>query len=324
MFTHRSASKVNANISSPTKAHLTRGAFYMLLLLTGALLAYSHPEASTKVSPRMLTFAQRVSYQRAIEEVCWSHRIWPTENRNPKPLLDAVISQSQLENKVADYLRDSLALEGYGKSITAEQLQTEMDRMARNTKQPEVLREIFESLGNDPFVIAECLARSILAERFISGLTSGAEHPSFRAKSRNPAALLTGNSTRSFDFAQVAMATNLHNAAYKLPQISTADGCIDDTWTGTSTTNAPEARLDHTAVWTGSEMIVSGGADGFVDLNTGGRYDPSTDNWTATSTTNAPASRYGHTAVWTGREMIVWGGLGSSGFLDTGSRYNPS
>ena len=29
-----------------------------------------------------------------------------------------------------------------------------------------------------------------------------------------------------------------------------------DSWTSTSTTNAPEARYLHTAVWTGSEMIV--------------------------------------------------------------------
>ena len=43
-------------------------------------------------------------------------------------------------------------------------------------------------------------------------------------------------------------------------------------------------------------------------LNTGGRYNPSTDSWTATSTTNAPAARVDHTAVWTGSEMIVWGG----------------
>ena len=43
-------------------------------------------------------------------------------------------------------------------------------------------------------------------------------------------------------------------------------------------------------------------------LNTGGRYNPSTDSWTATSTTNAPTARVTHTAVWTGSEMIVWGG----------------
>ena len=32
-----------------------------------------------------------------------------------------------------------------------------------------------------------------------------------------------------------------------------------DSWTATSTTNAPSARHDHPAVWTGSEMIVWGG-----------------------------------------------------------------
>jgi hypothetical protein len=43
-----------------------------------------------------------------------------------------------------------------------------MDRMAQHTKQPEVLGELFEALGNDPFVIAECLARPALAERLIT------------------------------------------------------------------------------------------------------------------------------------------------------------
>ena len=43
-----------------------------------------------------------------------------------------------------------------------------MDRMAQHTKQPEVLRELFDALGNDPFVIAECLARPVLAERLIA------------------------------------------------------------------------------------------------------------------------------------------------------------
>ena len=47
-----------------------------------------------------------------------------------------------------------------------------MDRMARDTKQPEVLRELFQALGNDPAVIAECLARPILAERLIADLSA--------------------------------------------------------------------------------------------------------------------------------------------------------
>ena len=73
----------------------------------------------------------------------------------------------------------------------------------------------------------------------------------------------------------------------------------------------PLHEFQHTAVWTGSEMIVWGGIDSTVPtcLTRGGRYNPSTDSWTATSTTNAPTGRNFHTAVWTGSEMIVWGGL---------------
>src|SRR5207249_11114361 len=59
-----------------------------------------------------------------------------------------------------------------------------------------------------------------------------------------------------------------------------------DTWIATSTTNAPAGRVYHTAVWTGSEMIVWGGADFYgASVNTGGRYNPATDSWIATSTT---------------------------------------
>jgi hypothetical protein len=51
---------------------------------------------------RTLTFAERVAYQRAIEQVYWRHRIWPKERPDPKPSLDAVMSQAQVENKVRD------------------------------------------------------------------------------------------------------------------------------------------------------------------------------------------------------------------------------
>ena len=118
-----------------------------------------------------LSFADRVAYQRAIEDVYWRHRIWPKERPDPKPSLDAVMSQAQIEKKVEDYLRNSQALEDYWqRPITAEQLQAEMERMAQHTRQPEVLRELFEALGNDPFVIAECLARPVLTERLIADL----------------------------------------------------------------------------------------------------------------------------------------------------------
>src|SRR5213080_858075 len=153
------------------KAHIIRGAFYSLLLVAGTVMAFFGPQVPTKLLPRTLSFAERVSYQRAIEDVYWRHRIWPKENPYPKPSLDAVMPQAQLEKKVEDYLLNSQAVEDYYKQpLSAEQLQAEMDRMAQHTRQPEALRELFEALGNDPFVIAECLARPVLAERMTTDL----------------------------------------------------------------------------------------------------------------------------------------------------------
>src|SRR6266566_7138282 len=279
-------------------------------LLSGTLLAFFHPDASAKVSKRALTFAERVAYQRAIEDVYWRHRIWPKERPDPKPSLDAVMSQAQIERKVTDYLRKSQALEDHWqRPITAEQLQAEMDRMAQHTKQPEVLREIFGALGNNPFVIAECLARSVLSERLLANFGHDKEPSDSalpRAEKQMPK-LMTGAS-----------------ATYTLPNIPDApNGCVDNTWTATSTINAPTGRSGATSVWTGSEMIVWGGIEqSVVGLDTGGKYNPSTDSWTPTSTTNTPIGRYDHTAVWTGTEMIVWGGNHTSVIgMNTGGRY---
>src|SRR5262249_8053442 len=95
-----------------------------------------HSEEPATYPTKTLTFEERVSYQRAIEEVYWRHRIWPKENRPPKPSLDAVMSQAQPEEKVSDYLRNSQVLANYWRRpVTAEQLQAEMDRMAKQTRQ---------------------------------------------------------------------------------------------------------------------------------------------------------------------------------------------
>jgi len=120
----------------------------------------------------------------------------------------------------------------------------------------------------------------------------------------------------------MSVATTLGQVVYTLPEI--ADACIDDTWTATTTANAPVARKYHTAVWTGSEMIVWGGYVYPNYFNNGSRYNPSTDSWIATSTTNAPDARYSHTAVWTGSQMIVWGGEDNDNLFNTGGSYNPS
>jgi hypothetical protein len=385
------------------------------LTSSGTLLALSQHDAPGRAQ-RTLTFEERVSYQRAIEEVYWRYRTWPKESSNPKPSLDAVMSQAQLQKKVADYLRNSKALENYWqRPITAEQLQAEMDRMAKNTRQPEVLQELFEALGNDPFVIAECLARPALAERLLTSwyaydqrihgdVKQRAEaelqaHPSIEqmkrlggkytrnefVKSDNSQegtdrdadhavkldsrewdqnvqrlAATFNKSSAAEDYESVPIGklsplqedenrfyttaviekgkdrlrvatvawqkqplvswlTTLEDqgpaamapasAKYTLPNVSGGATCTDNTWTATN--DVPVSGAFHTAVWTGSEMIVWGGFQNGngAFLNTGGRYNPSTDSWVATSTTNAPAARVEHTAVWSGTENDRMGGL---------------
>src|SRR5438876_40382 len=168
-------------------AYILRGSTTALLfscVLVALCSAINFPEQPPKALPprgdalfganghesATLSFAERVAYQRAIEDVYWRHRIWPKERLDPKPSLDALMSQATIEQKVQDYLRHSELLEQeWQKAITPEQLQAEMDRMAQHTKQPECLRELVAALVNDPFVIAECLARPVLAERFANG-----------------------------------------------------------------------------------------------------------------------------------------------------------
>jgi len=159
-----------------------------------------------------------------------------------------------------------------------------MDRMAEYTRQPEVLHELFEALGNDPFVIAECLARPALA--------SVADAWSVRATKTDKPNL------QSFVPA---------TATFILPIISdTSTGCIDDSWTATSSTKRATGRFDHNRSVDGTEMIVWGGADLTNEFNTGGKIQSQHRQLTATTTVNAPSARSGHTAVWTGTEMIVW------------------
>ena len=247
-------------------------------MLSATLLGFFSPQASLRISERTLSFAERVSYQRAIEDVYWRHRIWPNERRDPKPPLDSVMPLAQLEKKVADYLCKSQTVEDYWqRPITAEQLQAEMDRIAANTKQPEVLRELFEVLGSDPFVIAECLARPIAAERLV---TNGDARVRFNAELKQP---------------RLANA-ELRRPNYTLPVIAgPLVGCTQDTWTPTSLSNAPSPRVAP-AVWTGSEMIVWGGTpDGSSYLNTGARtsYHRQLDSHQHNQCARCPVRAYG-------------------------------
>jgi N-acetylneuraminic acid mutarotase len=104
-----------------------------------------------------------------------------------------------------------------------------------------------------------------------------------------------------------------------------------DNWTTMSTAGTPLPALYATGVWSGSELLLWGGACAasgqptcHTDSYEGGRYDPVTDTWSPTSLDGVPEARRYHTAVWTGEALIVWGGIGTwSGYRHTGGAYFP-
>lgn len=106
---------------------------------------------------------------------------------------------------------------------------------------------------------------------------------------------------------------------------------LTNSWMPMSTIGAPSPRYLHTAVWTGTEMIVWGGfppASG--QTGDGARYNPMTNTWTPMSSVGAPSIRNENTAIWAGapiNRMIVWGGqsLGlNSRVLSDGAMYDPN
>ena len=130
-----------------------------------------------------------------------------------------------------------------------------------------------------------------------------------------------------------------------------------DQWTAIAGTGAiPQGRRLHSAVWTGSRMVVWGG-EGIVDrvfdsvfwgvdhtyiredLNTGAAFDPASGAWTALSTHGAPSPRRGQAGVWTGSRMLIQGGtqnnrepfigdyhveLYATNVFHDGASYNPA
>ncbi|HEU5182450.1 MAG TPA: MopE-related protein [Candidatus Polarisedimenticolia bacterium] len=266
--------------------------------------------AASASQARELSFQERVKAQEAIERVYFSHQI------GTKTAFDQAVPKELLENKVQTYLKQSVALERIWHSpVTAEALSAELDRIARNTRFPDRLQEIYAALGNDPFLIQECFARPALVDRLTRSFFAADEgiHPA----------------SDGFDPQE---ARPVASSAASLPQpsveASTTSCDPDDAWVNGSLDDFPDARSQNTAVWTGSLMLIWGGVSTAQSTSQsvlghqGWRYDPLIDSWSRMSLVNAPQDRRGHTAIWTGNVMVVWGGIAGS-VVNTGGRYDP-
>lgn len=96
---------------------------------------------------------------------------------------------------------------------------------------------------------------------------------------------------------------------------------VADSWTTMTSTGAPpNGNAEHRAVWTGTEMIVSGGRKHPTGTeNNIYLYNPATNTWRQGPAVNNPGGTIYHSAVWTGTAMIVLGGID-----DIAGVYNPA
>ncbi len=75
-------------------------------------------------------------------------------------------------------------------------------------------------------------------------------------------------------------------------------------WQAVTGAGALVGRESHTAIWTGREMMIWGGANS-GGMGGGAGYDPATGHWMAVTTVGAPTPRQDHVAVWTGKEVLI-------------------
>ncbi|MCI0411823.1 hypothetical protein L0222_03360 [bacterium] len=220
-----------------------------LLLLSVPIQLYAD-DLSKRQTSRHLTLERRITYQERIDRIYKEHRLSASTNSFTKPSRPAVNSSNQLREKVEDYLRKSSALDYYWKKpITAEQLQAEITRIVKYTQNRETLLQLFEALENDPSVIAECLARQLLADRLIRNWYSfdGGLHQEIRKEAERNLKIHRGvDSMRSM------------SGEYRKMTLVRADRV------------RPEWAAQN-------NMIVPSGD---WNRDTGAWYDPATDTWT--------------------------------------------
>lgn len=337
------------------------------ILLSIIFLGCLNPVSANDWSqPNLQSYLDKqLSCQLKIQKLQWSHTIWPEQNETPKPLFSDRVHLKTIKQNINDILvREQFLSEYHSTIISSEMLQKELDRIVRDSKNPNRLKQYFKLFDYDANSIVECLVRPIVVKNLwrnnsvttkiysseigllhipettrydyilpeVRSLSEGlekniqsqesdlwlsmnsADAPSSRfhhtAVWTGNKMIIWGGQTHPSNFSAVTQTGGMYDPVF-------------DTWEDTNiTASTPSARQAHTAIWTGTLMVIWGGHNGSNNVNTGGRFDPVLNSWSDTGTSNLIARQL-HTAVWTGTNMIVWGGYGG-GYLNSGGVYDPN
>lgn len=103
---------------------------------------------------------------------------------------------------------------------------------------------------------------------------------------------------------------------------------VTDAWRTLGRAGAPTGRAGAVGAWSGTELLVYGGANEEGDTGgpfaRGGRYAPAADAWTTFGPLAGEQGRVDHGGAWTGDRLCVWGGRGMDlAAVRTGGCFDP-
>jgi galactose oxidase-like protein len=293
---------------------------------------------------RELSPADRAAAQAVLDRVYHEHRIGIDE-----PFATAV-AQSVAERKVRTTVELSeLLASRWQTPVTAEMLRDELVRMARGTRMPGRLRELFAALGDDPVLIQESLVRpalvarlardryaydrrlhaearaaaSRLRRRLVDGsLAVGARHPALtvetlersredfdRRRGLFPIEAKAVGDVVEERHAFVIRAVLDHDDSGVRVATYAVAKTPWETWWSAERRKFRKARARTVARELPLPELAACDAD---------------EGWDNGSLDDLADARLGASVVWTGHDVVIWGGERGITPVNQGSRYDPA
>jgi len=134
----------------------------LVAIAIGCVLWAADTLLSGTASAQDASFADLCVDRTAIERVYYSHRL------GTKPPFEEIVTKETIEHLVKlDLKKEEILKKHYGVEVTREMEETEVQRIERSTRSPEILSELETSLGEERQRFMRTVARPIIVERLL-------------------------------------------------------------------------------------------------------------------------------------------------------------
>lgn len=294
-----------------------------------------------------------VEGQRQLDRLAWSHRIWPDSNLEQKPAFDTAVSVAATREQVFETRRLVAALRSYWREpISNAELQRELTRMTRSSKDPGRLVERFEALNHDPQLIYALIVEPVLAARR-ARLAFERDPRSFAQQKAQLMQQLRRSTDRfsgtrwmkvtrdrvddePWRESKTAMPAPLTAILDQWPEPLDLKETTESFYVRLSAKRSETRQTDWEAVWP-KQRFDHWWAQHSNEFEIEARFAeeslalPAIDGSSGCApgtweyiASNPPDPRFAMFTVWTGTELLVWGGGNELNLFSGGGRYDPA